>query len=606
MLLQATLASYFTFRIPQNPGLLLFFDGSSLLSKYLAQCKLNHSLRRSWTNPFYSKTEILLEVALRFKTVANIFLIHADDLRSLKSAFRRIAEGIGHDLIASKYLSADIAAIWRGFGPSEMVSAFKAWLKEPVNQPVLFIVDDLDRLKDAATIKEALPREAQIILCSTRDPSIVIESLDRSPTQFKIQSMGIEETISLLRMVLRRNNVAMADIGTSTSEVEAIARTIDGHALAACRAVSYIVKVLAQTPEKSPGIAFLDMMNGPDWQGRYQFLNYKQKMGPSLMENFNMSLQRLPGYQVPTTRFLELLAFLSRKDQSLDYRSFLGMKRPWLQELRRDLPDFDILTLGTLEQAKCSMEIENVSIGFRTTFRGPLLIHPLWIECIQQRAGQEGCERWIRQILLLCLVSWTRGESENCKILFPFARNAIDTAKRFQVDNNLTFERREVTRWYLSLNRPDGSSLLPNPTHLKSDERSIGLKASEVKEPGQNTSRPSQTLPLYDKLSALLNDCERTAEVFKTIAGHSITEETAHTQQLRLLKLLHRLKAIEEAGNELDNADAKTSSIHVRVYDALTKIAPHFSQRNPTLVEMLSGRRQEYVRRYLLHSLRRL
>ena len=91
-----------------------------------------------------------------------------------------------------------------------MVLAFKAWLKDPVNQPVLFIVDDLDRLKDAATIKEALPREAQIILCSTRDPSIVIDSMDRSPTQFKIQSMGIGETTSLLRMILRRNNVAMA------------------------------------------------------------------------------------------------------------------------------------------------------------------------------------------------------------------------------------------------------------------------------------------------------------------------------------------------------------------------------------------------------------
>ena len=515
----------------------------------------------------------------------------------MEFAFRRIAEGIGHDLIASKYLSADIAAIWRGFGPSEMVSAFKAWLKDPVNQPVLFIVDDLDRLKDAATIKEALPREAQIILCSTRDPSIVIESMDRTPTQFKIQSMGIEETISLLRMVVRRNNVAMADIGTSTSEVEAIARTIDGHALAACRAISYIVNVIAQTPEKSPGIAFLDMMNGPDWQARSQFLNYKQKMGPSLMETFNVSLQRLPGDQVSTTRFLELLAFLSCKDQSLDYRSFLGMKRPWLQELRPNLPDFDILALGALEQAKYSGEIENVSIGFRTSFRGPLLIHPLWIECIQQRAGQEGCRRWIRQILLLCLASWTRCERDNYNILRRFACNAIEIAKRFQVENDLPFERPEFKSWYFSLDQPDTSLLVPNPSQPSHDERAIELEANEVKESEQNTNHPTQTTSLYDKMSALLEDCERIAERFKTELAQNITEETAHAQISRFMTLLHRLKAIEEAGSELDNGDAKTNSLHLRVYDSLIAIAPSFRHRNPTLVEKLSGRRQAHMRR---------
>ncbi|KAM0798684.1 hypothetical protein BDR22DRAFT_823158 [Usnea florida] len=543
------------------------------------------------------KTEILLEVALRFKAIANVFLIHADDLKSLETAFRRIAEGMGHDLLASRYTTADIAAIWRGFGPSEMVSAFKAWLGDPVNQPVLFIVDDLDRLKDAAAIREALPREAQIILCSTRDPSIVIESMDRIPTQFKIQSMGIEETISLLRMVLRRNNVTLADIGISASEVEAIARTIDGHALAACRAISYIVNVIAQTPEKSPGVAFLDMMNGPDWQARSQFLHYKQKMGPSLMETFNVSLQRLPGDQVSTIRFLELLAFLSCKDQSLDYRSFLGVKRTWLQELRPDLPDFDIFALGKLDQAKYSGEIENVSIGFRTTLRGPLLIHPLWIECIQQRAGQEGCERWIRQILLLCLASWTRGESEAYNILRPFACNAIDTAKRFKVRHSLPFERREFKRWYLSFNQPDGSLPVPNSNQPKNDERSIGIEVSQVKEPGQNIGRPSQAVPLYDKLSALLNDCEWTAEAFKTEAGHSVTEETASIQLPRLLTLLQRLRAIEEAGSELNNADAKMNSLHLKVYDSLIAIAPSFRHRSPTLVYSLSARRQERVRR---------
>ena len=383
---------------------------------------------------------------------------------------------------------------------------------------------------------------------------------------------------------------------TSASEVEAIARTIDGHALAACCAVSYIANVLAQTPEKSPGNAFLDMINGTDWQARSQFLYYKQKMGPSLMETFNVSLQRLLGNQVSTIRFLEFLAFLSYKDRSLDYRSFLGMKRTWLQELRPDLPDFDIFALGKLDQAEYSGKIENVSIGFRTTLRGPLLIHPLWIECIQQRAGQEGCERWIRQILLLCLASWTRGERDTYNILRPFACNAIHIAKKLQVDKKLPFERPKFTRWYISLDQADTSLLVRIPSQSSHDERAIELEANEVKEPGQNTSHPTQATPLYDKMSALLDDCERTAERFKSELAQTITEETAHAQVSRFRALLQCLKAIEEADSELDNADAKTNSLHVRIYDALIAIAPSFSQRNPTLVGSLRTRRQMHMR----------
>ena len=357
------------------------------------------------------------------------------------------------------------------------------------------------------------------------------------------------------------------------------------------------MNVIAQTSEKSPGIAFLDMMNGPEWQSRSQFLNYKQKLGPSLMETFNVSLQRLPGDQVSTTRFLELLAFLSSKDGALDYRNFLGAERPWLHEVRPYLPDFGVLALGTLEQAKYLGEIENVSIGFRTTFRGPLLIHPLWIECIQQRAGQEGCERWIRQILLLCYASWTRGEGDTYDVLRPFACNAIDIAKKFQVDKKLPFEGPQFTRWIVSLGQLDTYLLVPKPRRLSQDERAIELEANEVKEPGQNTSHPIQATPLYDKMSALLDDCERTAERFKTELSRTITEETVRAQVSRFMALLHRLKAIEEAGSELDNADAKMNSLHLKIYDSLIAIAPSFRHRNPTLVEKLSGRRQTHVRR---------
>ncbi len=476
-----------------------------------------------------------------------------------------------------------------------MVTAFKAWLREPANQPVLFIVDDLDKLQDATVIKEALPREAQIILCSTRDPSIVVESMDRIPAQLVVPNMDIEETISLLRMVLHRNNVTVSDIDISTSEVEAIARTVDGHPLAACHAISYIVNVLARTAEESPIDAFLQIMNGPDWQARSQFLNYRRKMGPSLMESFEVSLQRLPDNQVSTIRFLELLAFLSSKDQSLDYRSFLGIKRPWLREMKADLPDYEIFAAGGVEQGKYLEELENVSIGFRTTFRGPLKIHPLWIECIQQRAGQEGSERWIRQIILLCLESWMRGESEAFNKLRPFACNAIEIAERFQLLINSPVEGLEPQCSVNLLNHPNESSPVLVSNQPSDTEGPIELEAGEVKEPAQSSDQPAQATPLHRKFSALLHDCE-TTEVFKKELVQDLTEETNRARMLRYTALLRRLRTIEEGDSDLGNADAATNVLHLRVYDALIKIAPSFRHQNFTLVQSLSYRRQIYVR----------
>ena len=494
-----------------------------------------------------------------------------------------------------------------------MVAAFKAWLREPVNQPVLFMVDDLDRLKDATAIEEALPREAQIIFCSTRDPSIAIESTDRIPTQFKIQNMNIEETISLLRTVLHRNSVTVSDIDISPSEMEAIARTVHGHALAACRAISYILNVIARTAEEPPISAFLHMMDGPDWQARSQFLNYKRKMGPSLMENFKMSLDRLPGNPVPTIKFSELLAFLSCKDQSLDYRNFLGMKRPWLREMWVDLPDYETFAARTIEQGKYLEELENVSIGFRTTFRGPLQIHPLWIECIQQCTGQEGSERWIRQILLLCLESWTRGESEAYDMLRPFASNALDIAERFQIRIRLPLEVLGLQRSVISLDQPNEIELVPatiQPSNNEepievvpaiiqpsSNEGPIELEANEIIEPVQDSSQPAQATPLYDTLSALLHDCERMVEVYKNAPAQDLTEEATQTGISRYMIFLRRLRAIEEGDGDLGNADEETNYLHLRVYDALIGIAPSFRHRNANLVEMLDARRRIYVRR---------
>ena len=120
------------------------------------------------------KTEILLELGFRFRNRRNVFFIRAHDLESFQNAFLDISTGIGHDILASRYPTSDLARIWRGLQPSDRVCAFKSWLGDPENSDTIFIVDDLDGLIDDSVIKSALPSEARLILFSARDPSIAL------------------------------------------------------------------------------------------------------------------------------------------------------------------------------------------------------------------------------------------------------------------------------------------------------------------------------------------------------------------------------------------------------------------------------------------------
>ena len=378
----------------------------------------------------------MLEVALQFKDLANIFFIHAHDIKSLESSFLELANDVGHDLLSTRYPSNDLAAIWRDLGPSQRIKAFKVWLANPTNQPLLFIVDDLDSLEDEAAIKAALPREARVILYSTRDPSIVA-SLERSYEEHKVSNMDIDEMASLMTMVLNRSGNTISQAQISEVDLEAIAKVVDGHALAACRAISYIIHILSQIAADTPAKDFVAMFQGSNWKARNHFLQYSPRFGLSIMDTFILSLDRLRRHQVAAARFLELLAFISRKDGSLDFRIFLKIERPWLDDLRLELPDYELLAAGPFEQGEYLTELENVSIGFRDTLNSPLRLHPLWLECIRQRAGPEGRERWLRQLFLLC--SWPRGRAEaESHVLRPFIDNLALIAKDFQIQGWVT------------------------------------------------------------------------------------------------------------------------------------------------------------------------
>lgn len=253
---------------------------------------------------YYRKTEILLETAFQLRNVSNIFFVQGGHLESLERAFPEIATSIGHDLLSIRFPHSDLAGIWRSYEPSERVRAFKTWLGHPSNQASLFIVDDLDGYKDETLIKAALPREAQVILYSTRDPSL-IGSLDRDSQSHYIPTMKDDEMASLMITTMRRQRGIYSSVEISEENLEAIGKVVDGHALGACRAILYILHVLAHETE-SPAAVFLDMFNGPEWASRSKFLEYKATLGLSIMETFVISLNRMYRHQTKAARLLDL------------------------------------------------------------------------------------------------------------------------------------------------------------------------------------------------------------------------------------------------------------------------------------------------------------
>ena len=184
---------------------------------------------------------------------------------------------------------------------------------------------------------------------------------------------------------------------------------------------------------------------------RKQFLDYKPHFGFSIMESFEVSLQRIRRYKEPAQKFLELIGFLSNSDTSLDFGVFLSIIHPWLAEVRDNLPDYETFATDEARQGDYLTELENVSIGLRSSLTGPLRLHPLWIECIQQRAGEEGRIRWLQQILLLCHESWVRGEQA---AMMPFFEKCLQEVERFQIDiGEFAEPETAIERWLEDVGR---------------------------------------------------------------------------------------------------------------------------------------------------------
>ncbi|KAL9595847.1 MAG: hypothetical protein Q9219_006189 [cf. Caloplaca sp. 3 TL-2023] len=565
------------------------------------------------------KTEILLEIAFRLRDLMNIFSIRAADAKGLENSLLQIATSMGHDLLSFRFKDADLASIWRHYVPDERIHAFKDWLGSKTNQPTIFIVDDLDGVKDENLIAAALSPKAQVILYSARDPTIM-ENVGRHGEDHHISNMEVTEIISLMRTVLQRSGSRNTDYNITDNELAEIAEIVGGHALGACRAIAYILNVLSQTSD-TPAAAFIRFSKGPDWKARKRFIAYKPSLGFSVIQTFASSIDRMQSPREATIDFLELITFLGDNRGLLHSRDFFTSLKSWIGCLKDELPDYALFSQDSDNQNEYLLELERVSIGMRLVVPGPLQIHPLWIECVQQRAGHTGRLRWLRQIMTISYTSCSHYVQHHGREVDPFAKNAVSIAARFAISSEDLCSSNDIWNWFQVTFPEAGRSRAPGEPARNVGEVLVdqekGSKTPAVpyteqdavqgycnstlqRAASSSSERHTQTRSSADdslpnKIASLHQQCE----IAKRKIAVSDPEEISEGAFKQLLgEFMGRLRILQKI--EESEGLVSTLKLHrrrcIEVYDMLIEMAPFFHQRSSMLKVQLERRRESFRR----------
>ena len=572
------------------------------------------------------ETEILLEVAFRLRNITNVFSIKPTDAKSLEHALLQIAISIGHELLSIRFKNADLASIWRTYSPDERIRAFKSWLEHKDNQPSVFIVDDLDGLGDESLIAAALPSQAQVILYSARDPTMM-ESLERHGNAHHVSNMDVNEMASLMNGVLRKSDSRTGGHVITEVKLEAIAEIVSGHALGACRAITYILNVLSQTSDM-PSATFIQAFSGSNWRQRRQFLEYKPRFGLSIMETFTISLDRMRRHHKEAAlKFLELIALLSNSSTSLHSRDFLSIARPWLKRKRSDLPDYELFAQSLENQNEYFLELERTSIGVRRVVPGPLQIHPLWIEAIQQRAEHGGRLRWLRQILILCHTSFSQDPRQYARGLGPFKQNAAVIAARFGILSKDLYGNEEMRKWFdSSLSAADEEYIdILTPSIRSDDAESSMLKSVSSDDDFKSSvvpSGPHEDKEYYINVTAhhpkvvepstqfatgshnpdttatqiwsLHKRCKALTTTLNSPNPEKMSEE-AFAERVQLYLGLLKMSKTMVLNEELRAIVQGNRVSCLEIFDMLIQMAPAFGSRNPMLTDLLRKQKEDFI-----------
>ncbi|TAQ91490.1 hypothetical protein B7494_g267 [Chlorociboria aeruginascens] len=339
------------------------------------------------------------------------------DKVSLEEAYFHISRRLGHDILLPNDRSALTLEIWNSLSPPRKLRIFKDWLQQPENLQTIFILDDLDGLHDTDLILSIISREAQMILFSSRNP-ILQQDIHRMTHNLGLSLMVPSEIVQLMEMVLAR-------IGYESEEGERldrdvlldIARELDGLPLAAIIAIRYITTVISQSESESPERDFLDVLQGPDFETRRRFLEYRPGGGgTNLMDTFLVSKSRLRDPDGLAWRLMQFVACLETNPALTHFRRFFYHRERFavMEKYGIDIfPDRDLLAADDTAISEVFAECETVSFGEKVAkAKGGTRFHPLWKECALHVMGEEGRVRVLSQVMILAAFKIVVGANE--------------------------------------------------------------------------------------------------------------------------------------------------------------------------------------------------
>jgi hypothetical protein len=382
------------------------------------------------------KTELLLAVAYQHKNKLNVFVVRPHECATIEDSYVEMANQIGHDCLASRWPIHERREIWSAYQPSKRVEAFKAWLGLPENRQSLFIIDDLDGFEQVESIKTALPRGVDNLIFATRKPGLRVQRV-RTYFPLRMSPMKLWETVDLMEDFLDKGGYNDDGTVLGRKELEMIARVVYGHPTSALNAVSYIVELILPEMTDSPGDVFIERLINTDHEARRVFLEYEPDFETSILQTFEQSRKRLKDPDGLVWRLMTLIAFLQTDENpSIDFRRFFG-RMDELQDIRAELPDYDILS--SPPTGVSLSKLENVAFGYRQSTRGPLLFHPIWLECVRQLIGPEARVRAARQVLLVShrVISKLSGseEDESQRVAYlAHAFKTLEVCQSFRID----------------------------------------------------------------------------------------------------------------------------------------------------------------------------
>ena len=461
---------------------------------------------------------------------------------------------IGADVLPQRIPIADKQTVWNNLSRQQRVEAFVSWLSELSSTTSVLLFDDVDALADMDGVARAIGSCAHTVLFTSRNPSVLeslCESAHRDGCPYQISDMPIQELVDLMTRTLRAASLARNPLDISSVNLEKVAHMVQGHSMAACRAVQFICQRLALNPGTDPTARFLSSFESGDWETRKAFLEFRPIPGRSLAEVFEASLKRLRESEQLASRLLHFAAFLSETVQH--FRVFMLRDRPWLSVVEAEVPNVGLFRLDGSLFDKLLHDLVNTS-ALIFLDDGTLKIHALLQEYLRQRVGHPGRLRILRQIYLLADISIEL--DEDTTIMQQFKDNCIRIAEAFRITVNDIAPPQEVMQ------------IIDN-------------------------HRQRHNVPRI--LQELRSQCHKIAATLPGSDGSFSSEEARNRYLSRTWRITHALYKFEEE-HVWCNSNRETVDAHVALYDDLMKIV----RDNPQLQEKLPSRRQLFIERTAL------